>query len=101
MRGLPGARQQKPGVYILLINEKGLNMFGKIKKVFFTGMFGILYLSFVAQIVYVLGWVPTWDAKLAFMGMLAFEWLALIAARYLSKRSSNSAQYNGFSGRRR
>lgn len=76
-------------------------MFGKIKKVFFTGIFGVLYISFVAQIVYVLGWVPGLDAKLGWMGMLAFEWLVLIAARYLSKRSSNNAQYNNFNGRRR
>lgn len=76
-------------------------MFGKVKKIFFTGMFGILYISFIAQIVYVLGWVPGIDTKLAYMGLLAIEWLALIAARYLSKRSSNSAQYNGYNGRRR
>ncbi len=75
-------------------------MFGKVKKVFFTGMFGVLYISFIAQIVYILGWVPGIDAKLTWMGVLAFEWLALIAARYLSKRSSNNAQYNGY-GRRR
>ena len=75
-------------------------MFGKIKKVFFTGMFGILYISFVAQSVYVLGWVPGADAKLGWLGVMAFEWLALITARYLSKRSSNNAQYNGY-GRRR
>ena len=48
-------------------------MFGKIKKVFFTGMFGILYISFIAQIVYVLGWMPGWDVKLGWMGLLAFE----------------------------
>lgn len=76
-------------------------MFGKVKKVFFTGMFGLLYVSFIAQIVYVLGWVPGWDTKLGWMGVLSFEWLVLIAARYLSKRSSNSAQYNGGYGRRR
>ncbi len=76
-------------------------MFGKVKKIFFTSMFGIMYISFVAQIVYVLGWVPGIDAKLGWMGLLAVEWLVLIAARYLSKRSSNSAQYNGFNGRRR
>ena len=52
-------------------------------------------------IVYVLGWVPGIDTKLAYMGLLAIEWLVLIAARYLSKRSSNSAQYNGYNGRRR
>ena len=76
-------------------------MFGKVKKIFFTGMFGILYISFIAQIVYVLSWVPGIDTKLAYMGLLAIEWLVLIAARYLSKRSSNSAQYNGYNGRRR
>lgn len=76
-------------------------MFGKVKKVFFTSMFGILYVSFMAQIVYVLGWVNGIDNKLSYMGMLAVEWLILIAARYLSKRSSNTAQYNGFNGRRR
>lgn len=75
-------------------------MFGKVKKVFFTSMFGILYVSFMAQIVYVLGWVNGIDNKLSYMGMLAVEWLVLIAARYLSKRSSNTAQYNGFNGRR-
>lgn len=76
-------------------------MFGKVKKVFFTSMFGILYVSFMAQIVYVLGWINGIDNKLSYMGMLAVEWLVLIAARYLSKRSSNTAQYNGFNGRRR
>ena len=76
-------------------------MFGKVKKIFFTGMFGLLYLSFIAQIVYVLGWVPGIDMKLMWMGLLSAEWFVLIAARYLSKRSSNNAQYNGYNGRRR
>ncbi len=76
-------------------------MFGKIKKVFFTGIFGLLYLSFVAQLVYILGWVMGIENKLFYLAMLSIEWLVLIAARYLSKRSSNNAQYNGFNGRRR
>ncbi len=76
-------------------------MFGKVKKVFFTGMFGILYISFVAQIVYVLGWISGFDNKLTWMGVLSLEWLVLIAARYLSKRSSTGAQYNGYNNRRR
>ncbi|MBE6462047.1 MAG: hypothetical protein E7006_04385 [Alphaproteobacteria bacterium] len=76
-------------------------MFGKIKKVFFTGVFGVLYLSFVAQLVYVLGWVSGIENKLAGLAALTFEWLVLIAARYLSKRSSNSAQHNGGGYRRR
>ena len=70
-------------------------MFGKIKKVFFTSVFGILYLSFVAQLVYILGWVSDCDSKFIALGFLTLEWMILIAARYLSKRSSNNAQYNG------
>ena len=69
-------------------------MFGKIKKIFFTGVFGILYVSFVAQLVYVIGWAPSFDSMLVGLGLLSLEWLILIAARYLSKRSSNSAQHN-------
>ena len=76
-------------------------MFGKVKKVFFTGMFGILYISFIAQMVYVLGWLNGFENQLLAMAALSFEWLVLIAARYLSQRSSNTAQYNGFNGRRR
>ncbi len=76
-------------------------MFGKVKKIFFTGMFGIMYISFVAQIVYVLGWAGDISNKMLGMGLLALEWLVLIAARYLSKRSSTGAQYNGYNNRRR
>ncbi len=68
-------------------------MFGKVKKVFFTGVFGILYISFIAQLVYVLGWVAGIENKMMALGALTLEWLILIAARYLSKRSSNSAQH--------
>ena len=76
-------------------------MFGKVKKVFFTGVFGILYISFVAQLVYVLGWMNPVEMKLAGMSGLAFEWLVLIAARYLSKRSSGAAQSYSNGGFRR
>ena len=76
-------------------------MFGKVKKVFFTGVFGILYISFVAQLVYVLGWGGSLENTLTGMSVLSLEWLVLIAARYLSKRSSNSAQHNNYNGRRR
>lgn len=71
-------------------------MFGKIKKVFFTGVFGILYISFIAQLVYVLGWAGNVKDTFFGLALLSVEWLILIAARYLSKRSSNSAQHNGF-----
>ncbi|MDL2295348.1 hypothetical protein LJC18_00840 [Lachnospiraceae bacterium OttesenSCG-928-E19] len=70
-------------------------MFGKIKKVFFTGVFGILYVSFVAQLVYIIGWVHGFDTKFIALGFLALEWMILIAARFLSKKSSNNAQYGG------
>ena len=75
-------------------------MFGKIKRIFFTGVFGVLYVSFVVQLIYVLGWVPTVETKLSWMGALSMEWLVLIAARYLSKRSSTGAQFNGHNRRR-
>jgi len=75
-------------------------MFGKIKKVFFTGVFGILYISFVAQLIYILVGIKGLDTKFMAMGFLSLEWLVLISARYLSKKSSNNAQqhnnsYNG------
>ncbi len=76
-------------------------MFGKIKKIFFTGIFGLLYISFIAQLVYILGWVVGIENKLLYLGFLTLEWLVLISARYLSKRSSSNAQYNNFSSRRR
>ena len=76
-------------------------MFGKIKRIFFTGIFGVLYLSFIAQLVYVLGWVAGIEQKFMALSALSLEWLILIAARYLSKRSSNSAQHNGGGYRRR
>ena len=76
-------------------------MLGKIKKIFFSGMFGILYLSFVAQLVYILGWVETYEGKFGCLALMTLEWFLLIAARYLSKRSASAAQHNGFTARRR
>lgn len=75
-------------------------MLGKIKKIFFSGVFGALYISFIAQAVYVLGWTTVAEGKFAFLALLALEWLVLIAARYLSRRSSNGSSHNGY-GRRR
>ena len=73
-------------------------MFGKIKKVFFTGVFGVLYLSYIAQFAFVLTKVEGCQNKIIGLALLSVEWLVLIAARYLSKRSSNNAQShnNGF-----
>lgn len=72
-------------------------MFGKVKKIFFTGVFGVLYISYIAQFVYVLGFVSDCREQVIGLALLALEWLVLIAARYLSKKSSNNAQqFNGF-----
>ena len=76
-------------------------MFGKVKKVFFTGVFGILYVGFIAQLVYVLGWSTTVQEVMMGLAGLSLEWLILIAARYLSKRSSSSAQQYNNGGYRR
>ncbi|MCQ2574845.1 MAG: hypothetical protein MJ156_01930 [Alphaproteobacteria bacterium] len=67
-------------------------MFGKIKKVFFTGIFGVLYISYIAQFVYVLAYMHDLEKQVIALALLAVEWLALISARYLSKKSSNNAQ---------
>lgn len=74
-------------------------MFGKIKKIFFTGVFGVLYLSYIAQFVYVLAYVDDCQEQVIGLALLAVEWLVLIAARYLSKKSSNNnvtMHSNGF-----
>ena len=74
-------------------------MFGKIKKVFFTGVFGVLYVSYIVQFAYVLAMLSECQEKVIGLALLSVEWLVLIAARYLSKRSSSSnvsAHNNGF-----
>jgi len=75
-------------------------MFGKVKKVFFTGVFGILYIGFIAQMVFVFA---TLNAEQIMAGLagLSLEWFVLIAARYLSKRSSGAAQQHNNGGFRR
>ena len=77
-------------------------MFGKIKKVFFTGVFGILYISFIAQLVYILAVLNDCEAQMVALAALSVEWLVLIAARYLSKRSASSnSSFSGNNFRRR
>ena len=75
-------------------------MFGKIKKIFFTGVFGVLYVSYIAQFVYVLAYLENCQEKVIGLALLSVEWLVLIAARYLSKRSSSNAQQYNNSFRR-
>jgi hypothetical protein len=76
-------------------------MFGKIKKIFFTGVFGVLYISYIAQFVYVLAYLENCQEQVIGLALLSVEWLVLIAARYLSKRSSNNAQSHNNGGFRR
>jgi hypothetical protein len=79
-------------------------MFSKIKKIFFTGMFGVIYVSFAAQLVYVLTMMAsgTGQAMLG-LGLLSVEWLAIIGARYLSKKSAGGAgrDHGGYGNYRR
>ena len=75
-------------------------MLSKIKKYYFTGIFGLFYILFTAQMLGMLFF--TFTTSLPERGeimngeiaMLAAQWLALMAARYLSKKSSNSS--NGY-----
>ncbi|MBO7508924.1 MAG: hypothetical protein J6T57_01450 [Alphaproteobacteria bacterium] len=76
-------------------------MLGKIKKIFFSGVFGILYISFIAQLVYILAYIPLEMGKFAFLGLLSIEWLALIGARYLSRRATTAMPRGNFGGGRR
>jgi len=68
-------------------------MMSKIKKYFFTGMFGALYVSFVAQFAYALYTLAS-DVAHGFtiLALLSVQWLALIAARYLSKKSASGRE---------
>lgn len=96
-----------------IILNKGLKMLRKLKKLFFTGMFSILYLSFFAQLIYVIVGLHEMDKKMIALAVLSLEWLVLISARYLSKKSGNNNHNinhsnnhsnnnnNGFNGRRR
>jgi hypothetical protein len=79
-------------------------MFGKIKKVFFTGIFGIMYIGFVAQLIYVLTLLKTDLYQTMFgLGLLSVEWLVIIGARYLSKKSAggNYREHNGYNNYRK
>jgi hypothetical protein len=74
-------------------------MIGKLKKIFFVGMFGVLYVSFIAQLGYVLTMLySNLEAALCALGLLSLEWLVIIAARYLSKKSASGREH-GNNGR--
>ena len=76
-------------------------MFGKIKKIFFTGVFGVLYISYIAQFVYVLAFIDSCQDQVIGLALLSVEWLVLIAARYLSKKAGNNVPSHGNGFRRR
>ena len=77
-------------------------MFNKIKKYFFTGIFGIIYVSFIAQLIYVLTLMMKDVGQAMFgLGLLSVQWLVIISARYLSKKSASggrehSGGYNNY-----
>ncbi|MCL2749374.1 MAG: hypothetical protein FWE50_04860 [Alphaproteobacteria bacterium] len=78
-------------------------MFNKIKKYFFTGVFGIIYVSFIAQLIYVLTLMVSDTGQAMFgLGLLSVQWLVIISARYLSKKSAgggnreHSGGYNNY-----
>ena len=85
-------KKQTPFAKAFGDKKKEKEMFGKIKKLFFTGVFGVLYVSYIVQFVYVLAYVHNINDKVFGLAFMSVEWLVLIAARYLSKRSSNNAQ---------
>lgn len=77
-------------------------MISKIKKIFFTGVFGFLYVSFIVQAVYVLMYINEMDKKMIALALLSLEWMVIIIARNSSKKSvgNNYNNYNN-NGRRR
>ena len=72
-------------------------MLRKLKSVFFPGMFGILYISFIAQFIYALTILfgGNLDTGFIVLGLLSVQWLVLIGARYLSKKSASGGRENG------
>ena len=76
-------------------------MLSKIKKYFFGGVFGALYISFIMQFIYVIvkAFRSDFEGTVFALGLLSLEWLILIAARYLSRKSgSGQGQGRQFGG---
>jgi hypothetical protein len=73
-------------------------MLSKLKKIFFIGIFGVLYVSFLAQLVYALIVLfgGNRDTGFIILGLLSVEWLVLIGARYLSKKSAGGGREGGY-----
>lgn len=72
-------------------------MLSKFRKIFFNSMFVILYASFLCQLVYILVSKQTLDTRIFSFGLLSFEWLLLILARYFYRKSnSNNNSYNKY-----
>jgi len=69
-------------------------MLNKIKKVFFPGVFFLLYVSFIAQFVYAITIFVDGNLDTGFivLGLLSVQWLVLIAARYISKKSATGGR---------
>ena len=71
-------------------------MFSKFKKYFFSTVFGILYLMFAVQVFVAVHEAVKYGFNSSMFGMsiLAFEWLALMGARFLSKKVPISGANN-------
>ncbi len=75
-------------------------MLSKVKKVFFNSMFALLYISFVAQFVYVVTSIPC-EKAIFYVAALSVEWLVLMSARYLVKKSGGQQRAANFNHNRR
>ncbi len=71
-------------------------MLSKVKKIFFNATFAALYISFVGQLIYVLTQMPM-DKAVYFLAGLSVEWLVLMSARYVMKKSGGQ-KFNNFGG---
>jgi len=62
----------------------------KVKSIFFPAIFGIMYLAFVAALVYAIYMIFAVDVfqGFVFLSFLSIQWMVLIAARFMAKRAA-------------
>ena len=70
---------------------------GKLRKIFFNSIFVLLYLSFLAQFIYILIRVGRTDLseKIGFLGLISIEWLILMTARFMYRKVGSNNSYSG------
>jgi len=66
----------------------------KVKAIFFPAIFGIMYLAFVAALVYVIYHIFAVDVLegFIFLSALSVQWMVLIAARFMAKRAATNSR---------